>query len=143
MELPKAYAFAQEHGLPLPSGMVAQRAGSQMLGSFQYVNRTALGNDPALLVVLSVEGQTAQIIMSAKGTFNPKLGKMEGGSVWRFVTANVAGMRLEFVPREEGARMYFSWSDANSGTFSSLSAEGFNGPNKGLGGSTKFTRLDG
>jgi hypothetical protein len=150
IELPKAYVFAHEHELPVPSGLIAHRPagnalGAQMTGSFQYLSRTPLGSDPALLLVMSVDPSgTAEIITANKGIHNPKTGKMEGGSIWRFTTANVSGNRLEFVPRDQAARMTFSWSDANSGSFSSLQENATGGGNnKTVGGSTKFTRLDG
>lgn len=148
VELPKAYAYAHENGLPLPSGLIAYRPSgnsrdSQKVGSFQYARKSMLGVDPALLVVLSVdEQQTAEVIMSVKGRFNQKTQKLEGGSIWRYITAGVAGNRLEFVPRDSAERTMFDWQDANSGNFSTLN-EQVGTQQKGLSSGTRFTRLDG
>ncbi len=147
IELSKAYAYAQENGLPLPPGLIAHRASggsrdSQKVGSFQYVRKSALGVDPALLIVMSVEEQqSAEVIVSLKGRFNAKTQKLEGGSIWRYVTARIVGDRLEFVPRDGGERTMFDWRDANSGNFSVLNENA--GGNKTLGSSVRFTRLDG
>ncbi len=148
VDLTKAYAYAHENGLPLPSGLIAYRPpggsrDSQKVGSFQYARKSALGVDPALLVVLSVEEQqTAEIIMSVKGRFNQKTQKLEGGSIWRYVIARVQGDRLEFVPRDGAERTMFDWRDANSGSFSTLN-EQVGGQNKGVTSGLRFTRLDG
>ncbi|HZP98355.1 MAG TPA: caspase family protein [Reyranella sp.] len=147
IELPKAYAYAHEHGLPLPSGLVAFRpsvksAGARMVGSWAYLNPSPFGKDPALLLVMSADGQTAEVIISVKGVYNGKVGKMEGGAVWRFVTGDVSSNRLEYVPRDQGARYTFDWSDANSGNFSSLN-DSVVGSRGNIGASERFTRLDG
>jgi len=148
IELTKAYAYAQQNGLPLPSGLIAHRPSSrsrdsQKVGSFQYVRNTRLGGDPALLVVMSVEEQqSAEVIMSVKGRFNEKTQKLEGGSIWRYITARISGDRLEFVPRGNSERNMFDWRDANSGTFSRLSEQEIGG-NRTSGPSVQFTRLDG
>ena len=104
------------------------------------MNTNPLGKDPALLVVMSVDGQTAEIITSQKGIHNPKTGKFEAGSIWRFTTANVLGDRIEFVPRDQASRFIFKWTDANSGTISYTKDSGTGG---GLGATEHFTRLDG
>ena len=148
IDLTKAYAFAQENGLPLPSGLIAHRPASgsqnsQMVGSFQYTSQTPLGKNPSLLVVMSVEDQqTAEIIISSKGRYNAKTDKMEAGAIWRYLTARISGSRLDFVPRDGASHMMFDWRDANSGTFSMLNEQQIGG-NKNPAASEKFTRLDG
>ncbi len=148
IELPKAYAYAYEHGLAFPSGLVAFRPSgnspeARKAGSWAFQNPSPLGKKPALLVVMSVEGgQTAEIIWSVKGSYNAKFAKMEGGSVWRFVTANLSGDSLEFVPRDGGSTSTFHWHDANSGSFTTLNPSGLGG-SKSMGANERFTRLDG
>ena len=148
IELTNAYAFVHEQGLSLPSGLVAHRAAgnaafNRMVGSFRYLNSTSMSKDPALLVVMSVDGRTAEVITSQKGIHNPKTGKMEAGSLWRFTTATVNGDRLEFVPRDQAWQYSFKWTDANSGTisYSGDSTNGGKGPS--LGAVERFNRLDG
>ena len=147
VELTKAYAYAHENGLPLPSGLIAYRSSagsrdSQKVGSFQYTRKTRLGVDPALLVVLSVEDQrTAEVIVSVKGRFNQQTQKLESGSIWRYITARVEGDRLEFVPRDSAERTMFDWRDANSGNFSTLNEQV--GDPRGVSSGVRFTRLDG
>lgn len=74
--------------------------------------------------------------------FNPQTQKTEGGSIWRYITARIAGDRLEFVPRDGADRSMFGWRDANSGTFSALNDQSTGG-NKSLGSGVRFMRLDG
>ena len=148
VELTKAYAFAQEKGLPLPSGLIAHRpAGTsrdaQKIGSFQFTNRNPLGEEPGILIVMSVEEQqTAEVIQSIKGRFNPKTQKIESGSIWRFVTGRISGDKLEYVPRDGSPRYMFEWRDANSGSFGLMNDQQV-GAKGGLGYSAHFTRLDG
>jgi Caspase domain len=149
VELPKAYSFAQENGLPLPSGLVALRTvtrgpDARMIGSWAFVNRTSLGKTPGVLVVMSVAGQAAEIILSVKGAIDPSTGKMGGGAVWRFLTGGVSGSRLEFVPRDQGAEFVFSWRDDNSGSIAMFNRDATvitAGSN--IGNSEAFSRLDG
>lgn len=151
VELTRAYAYAQENGLPLPSGLVACRppgSGSGdsrdawKVGSFQFINRNDLGESPALLIVLSVEGQqTAEIITSIKGRFNPQTQKLESGSIWRFVTSRISGDKLNYVPRAGSASWVFDWRDANSGSFSLINDQQVG--RTAMGFSSRFTRLDG
>ncbi len=144
IELTKAYAYARENGLPLPSGLIAHRLpgggrDGQKVGSFQFVRHTPIGGEPALLVVISAEEQqTAEVVMTARGVFNEKTQKMEGGSIWRYITARIAGDRLEFTPRGNSERYMFDWRDANSGSFSVLSDQA-----RTAGPSIRFVRLDG
>ena len=147
IELAKAYAYARENGLPLPSGLIAHRPPgnsrhSQKVGSFQFINRTPLGQDPALIIVISVdEQQTAEVIMSMKGRFNPKENKTEQGTLWRFVTGRISGDKLDFVPRAGSSRWAFDWRDVNSGSFSLVNDKQVGANN--LGYNARFTRLDG
>ena len=80
--------------------------------------------------------------MSLKGRHNPQTDKMEAGSIWRYITVRISGDKLEFVPRDGGARTTFEWRDANSGSYSTLVEQQLGG-NKNLGSSVRFTRLDG
>lgn len=147
VELTRAYAYAQENGLPLPSGLIAWRQSAnsrdaRKIGSFQFINRNELGEAPALLIVMSVEEQqTAEIIMSIKGRTDPQTNKMVAGSIWRFVTSRISGDKLEYVPRAGSARWVFDWRDANSGSFSLVNDQQVGG--RGFGYSARFTRLDG
>ncbi len=147
VELPKAYAYAQEHGLPLPPGLIAYRApanarDARKIGSFHFLNRNELGESQAILIVISVEEQqTAEIIMSVKGRFNPETKKMEAGSIWRFVTGRLSGDRMEYVPRAGSARWVFDWRDANAPTFNLVSDEQVGA--RGWIHNARLTRLDG
>jgi hypothetical protein len=70
IELPNAYAYAAEKGIPLPAGLIAHRpAGSsrdsRKVGSFKYVASTKFGPDSRLMLVMSVEEKsTAEIIQA-------------------------------------------------------------------------------
>jgi hypothetical protein len=138
VELPNAYAFAQQNNLPLPAGLIAHRpAGnsrdSQKIGAFRY---TSFGNNAGLIVVMSVEEQqTAEVIMATR---NPK----EGFRFWRFVRGNISGDTLEYLPKDQGApRLSFRWSDANGGNVTAQLPQG-----AAMGQASthsKFTRLDG
>lgn len=137
-ELPKAYAYAQQNGIPLPAGLVAHRPRAQSrdgvkIGAFGWsaVQQNGAPASPQLLVVLSVdEASTAEVILA---------GKYPVG-YWRFLTASLSGSQLEFVPMSGGNRFLFEWKDANAGTIvftpvgSSTSTR--------IGGAN-FTRLDG
>lgn len=139
VELTKAYAYARENGLDLPPGLIAHRPAAnsrdaRKIGSFQFTNRTKLGEDPALLVVMSVEGQTAEVIQSIKGVYNGKTKQTEPGTLWRFVTGRISGDRLEYVPRDGSPPWVFAWSDASSGSFTLKSRPAY---------TSRLTRLDG
>jgi hypothetical protein len=142
IEVPNAYAFARDKGLPLPEGLIAYRspAGSphaQKIGAFTFTNQTSIGPAPYLFVVLSVDEQgTAQIIISVQN---------DSGRLWRFVTGSASGNRLSFVPNWGRPAYHVDWSDANSGTVGSLAAD--NAKNTAAARNTvrslRFTRLDG
>ena len=147
VELPKAYAYAQENDLPLPPGLIAYRPApnsrdARKIGSFQFINRNVLGESPGLLIVMAVEEQqTAEIIMSIKGRLNSTTNTMESGSVWRFVTGRLSGDKLEYVPRAGSSRWIFEWRDAGTGTFSMMNDQQVGG--RGWAHSSRLTRLDG
>jgi hypothetical protein len=136
MELTNAYAYARENGFFLPGGLIAHRmAGnsrdSWKIGSFKFVADSPAGRDPALIIVMSIEGgRSAEVIVTGKGPT---------GFYWRFVTGTVSGDRLEYVPRDGAARYVFSWNDARSGSLSQLSEGHAARPAY----NTSFTRLDG
>ena len=148
IELEKPYAFAREQGLPLPSGLIAHRpAGksrdAQKVGAFQFTARNQLGESQGLLVVMSVEEQqTAELIWSVKGRFNPQTQKMEQGAIWRFVTGRISGDKIEFVPRDGAPRNIFDWRDANSGSYSTLFDQQLSMGKGPTNFSSRFTRLD-
>jgi hypothetical protein len=147
IELPKAYAWAHENGLPLPSGLIAHRpsnpADAAKVGSFHYMAQSPIGVVPQLMIVMSVEDQqTAEIIVAGKGRYNQKLAKGEAGSYWRFTTARLNGSRLEYVPRDSASRFIYSWSDANSGHLTMLN-ESQVGSKGNASYNAPFTRLDG
>jgi hypothetical protein len=148
IELTKAYAYAHENGLPLPSGLVTHRSAGgavHVTGSFGYQAQTPIGIQPQLMVVLAVDqSQTAQMIVAGKGLWNSKLGKGEAGSFWRFVTATLNGNRLEYVPRDGASKFMYTWNDANSGRLTMMNEGLGGGPQKGSPSyNTTFTRLDG
>lgn len=151
VELPRAYAYAQENGLPLPSGLVALRtpgktADSLLIGSWAFTNTTSLGKSPGLMVVMSVDGRAAEIILSVKGNVDPRTGKLGAGVSWRFLTAEQSTNRIEFTPRDQGAQFSFRWRDENSGSLGMHNRDGTNTNNvnvANVGGSERFTRLDG
>jgi hypothetical protein len=136
VDIRNAYAYARESGLPLPEGLIAHRppAGSRdatKVGAFKY---TSVGNNPALIVVMSVEEQaTAEVILVTR---NPR----DGAKFWRFVTGKLAGDGMEYLPVDSGPRAQFRWSDANSGSVTLT-------PPQGAGNAqpiynTRFARLD-
>ena len=141
VELPKAYAYARENGLPLPSGLIAHRLANgspdgMKIGSFGYIADSPIGIVPQLLVVMSVDDrQSAEIVQAGKGIWNAKSAKGEAGVYWQVRTATVSGRTLEFVPRDGAARFVLSWSDDNSGSFTMM--------NDRKAYNSRFTRLDG
>ena len=154
IELSKA--FALENRLPLPSGLIGYRpAGksrdSQKIGSFRYINRNSKGEYPALLVVMSVEEQqSAEVIVSSLGRYSTKTEREKIGLIWRAVTARISGDRLEFTPHQASMPLKFSWRDANSGKFETLTDDSSiaskSNPNRSLASlsfSSALTRLDG
>ena len=129
IELPKAFAFAAENGLPLPAGLVAFRPStdspnSEKVGSFKFISRIVAGvgkggtsDVPSILAVISVsETNTAEVVVSTK------LAGLDYGVVWRFLTASIVRGRLEFSNLEMAdglaTRQHsFSWRDRTSGTY--------------------------
>jgi hypothetical protein len=121
VELPKAYAFAQQNGLVLPPGLVAWRAAgsasdARMIGSYKYEAYTAVGGSgspflvPAIAIVLSVPaGNSAEMVVATKGWMTGT------GANWRFVTATRAQDRFAFLALDETADWEFTWRDQNSG----------------------------
>ncbi len=150
IELPNAYALAAQKGFPLPGGLIAHRsknpAEAQMIGSFRFTQQVAGTKYEAILVVLTVEGGTAECVLS---------GHNSRGPFWRSVTATVSGTTMDFIPRDETAIYSFTWRDANNGTLTQKVDAGKNGsihsasgrgPRGSTGGpiaSNPFTRLDG
>jgi len=137
VELPNAYAYARQNGLPLPPGLIAHRPTGQSrdgarIGAFRY---TAVQPDgvtaPQVVVVISaVEDAGAQLVLAGKYPV----------PFWRFITASLSGSRLEFVPRAGGNRFTFDWKDANSGNVTFTPVE--NSSSRRIS-SAPFTRLDG
>jgi hypothetical protein len=146
LELTNAYAYARENGLPLPSGLVAYRPGtsspaSWKVGAFRFESKSAIGPLPRLLVVMSVEGgSSAEVIFSTKGVVD-KSGKIQQGSLWRFINATISGNRLEFAPRVDEEKFTFEWRDANSGSVTLFNESA--GGKAALPVSMPLSRLDG
>ena len=113
VELPNAYAYAQQNSLPLPAGLIAHRPPAPAreglkIGAFKF---SAVQPDgvtaPQVLVVISAEEDaSAQVVIAGKYPV----------PFWRFITASLSGNRLEFVARAFGNRFSFDWKDSNSGT---------------------------
>ncbi len=136
VEVTNAYGFAAQNNLPLPAGLIAHRSGNarddQKIGAFRY---DSVGGQPGLLVVMSVDGATAEMIMATR---NPRFGTR----FWRFVRGTVSGDQLEFLPKEEGApHLSFRWSSAAGGNVTMLLHRG--GPQGQAASHGKFSRLDG
>jgi hypothetical protein len=133
IDLAKAYAFAEEHKLPLQPGLIAHRPAAGVrhankAGSYRFEAE----NDPAILVVMSVEQEkAAEVVMVYKHNGIPQ---------WSFVRGNLSNDRLEMSPREYGGQFVFTWSDANSGSVANFPQKD-NMKSKITTG--RFTRLDG
>jgi hypothetical protein len=139
-ELPRAYAFARENGLPLPEGLIAHRAAKagrdgQKIGSYQYLANSRTGRVAQVLIVMSVEeGRTAELIMASRA---------ENGAFWRFVTGDIRDGKIEYQPKDGSAHFSFAWNDANGGTLTQLDDKRARSGSKAMGGYTApFTRLD-
>lgn len=135
VEIPNAYAFAQQSGLPLPAGLIAHRpsAGSRdgmKIGTFKF---TSFDRTPGLLAVISVEEQqTAEIVMSSRGN--------NGQPGWRYIQARISGDTIEYTNVDGGRRYVLTWSDAGKGSIAMF------GSKQGQGNAAQngtFTRLDG
>ena len=135
IELTNAYAFAQQHRLPLPRGLIAYRpvdgtADSTKIGAFKFVGDEST---QSLLIVLWVEGTNADVVLVTR------LGRARYS--WRLIRATVSGSSIEMVPFGGAPTYAFRWRDANSGSLTanrnwsgSASAPPFHG---------SFSRLDG
>ena len=147
VELPKAYAYAQKNGLPLPPGLVACRPApgspnARMIGSFEYSPWVSLGVSaaaphpmPAVINVLSVSGGSAEFVVAAKDY-------QTGGSGgrWRFGTGTFIENGFEYFLPDGTTRVTVVWADQNSGKHSTLA----DSPGRvNLYKPVPFTRLDG
>lgn len=138
VEIPNTYAFAQQHNMRLPAGLIAHRpAGASphanKVGAFRFENFDASTkrNVPGLIVVMSVEEQEG-----AEVIFLTVLGGRGG---WRFLRPKLSGDTLEYVAAS-GARFVFKWSDASGG---SMTAYPPSTAMRGMPNTSKFVRLDG
>jgi len=136
VELPNAYALAQQSGLLLPAGLIAHRPSSksrdaQLVGSYKT---TGPNGGPSVIIVMSVEEQAGAEVIWTIGP-GPR---SRGG--WRFVRGTLAGKSLDvFLSAGQGG-VQLTWSDASSGRVTKLG--GNPGSNKVSSGGP-FTRLDG
>jgi hypothetical protein len=135
VELPNAYAFAQQSGLLLPAGLIAHRpsgksADAHKVGS--YKSTDSFGG-PAVIIVLSVEEQaSAEVIVALRE-------RATGNSGWRFMRGTLSGRSIGVVPSTKAKPVDMTWSDANSGRMGALGSYGSNKVSSGAA----FTRLDG
>jgi hypothetical protein len=135
VELPNAYAYAQQSGLVIPAGLIAHRApaGSRdatKVGAFKYTSYDRL---PAMLIVISVEEQqTAEIVMANRAA--------SGQTGWRFIQARLSGDTIEYTNMDGGRRYVCKWSDASKGSIAMFSSQ--QGQGNGIVNAA-FTRLDG
>jgi uncharacterized caspase-like protein len=113
VELDKAYAFAQQNGLPLPSGLVGVRASSnasnnQKVGSYAFETIAGTTHFPAVLLVLSVDDDgTANTILASKISTSP---------YWSLMNAKLASGKLSYTSGGIGVHYVLDWRDANEGT---------------------------
>jgi hypothetical protein len=124
MELPQAYAFAQQSGFFVPAGLVAYRAPSsspdaRKIGSFRFEARQASGQvRPQLFIVLSVTDKRALVLQAG----------INESVFWSLRLANVSGHKLDLVPRAGAPRFTFDFSDGNTGTVTLVPEGGAGGP---------------
>jgi hypothetical protein len=136
IELPNAYAFARQSGLPMPDGLVAFRpsgsAGASKVGAYKSVTS---GGRPALFIVLSMDDP--QNVEMIGASYNSARGK----SGWRYFRAAAKGDDVEYLSPDEKTRIVHHWNDANAGSISMMPLH------QGGGGSGvhnfRFSRLDG
>jgi hypothetical protein len=138
VEFTNGYAFVRQHSLEMPAGLVGHRAAAgsrhaQKVGAFRFETKDPTNTTvPALLVVLSVdeqEGAECILVMRLSG---------QGG--WAFRRVPYAGDNLNMLVRDNGPRLEFKWSDANSGSATTYP------PERGRAAppfTSKFQRLDG
>jgi hypothetical protein len=139
IDLPNAYAYARQNGLPLPLGLIAHRPAKtsphfQKAASFKWDAHNKTGVSAFLLVTLSIEDSGRAELLLA--THN------DAGSLWRCTTATAAGSRLDFEANYGRPHFILDWRDANSGSVSAMRTER-PGPSANPFSSAKFTRLDG
>jgi hypothetical protein len=138
VELPNAYAFAQQNGLLVPPGLVAHRPppGSRdatKVGSYRFTDSYG---GPALAIIMSVEEQaSAEMIMALRE-------RSTGNNGWRFFRGSLSNNVIQYLPSTRAAPSQMSWSDANSGLMTSIVSTGSGGATK-TPKSSPFTRLDG
>jgi len=146
VELPKAYAFAQQSGLLMPPGLVALRPATntpeaRMIGSFKYESpvKTSAAAAPHpmahVINVLSVSASgLADVVIAGKDY-------MTGGSGnrWRFATGTVTGNSLSIPYADDITKLNWEWRDQNSGNYH------LSGASSSSWGSRlyPFSRLDG
>lgn len=135
IELNGAYAFAQQNGLVMPQGLLAHRASAgtrdgRKVGSFRYTN---YGQDPSVLIVMSVEEQQGAELITVSRDRKRR-------AKWRFVRGTLSGDSIEFIDPDGNFRCAFKWSDANAGGVS-IVPEGGGKQSRIYTGS--FARLDG
>ena len=135
VELANVYAYAQQNGLAMPPGLIAYRppSGSRdagKVGSFKY---TGFNQEPALLVVMSVEDpQSVELVQAYRDK--------QQQTKWRFLRGVLSGDSIDFDNSDQNLRWAFKWSDANSGKLS-IQQHGSSGNARMVTGS--FARLDG
>jgi hypothetical protein len=125
IELPNAYAFAQQNDLPMPPGLVALRGSAKIArktGAFQYQTNSG----PVLLVVLSVnEDGPANVIL---------VGKVEGSHYWRLIAGKTKGNKVTYQASAKSGFSTMTWKTPDSGTLEVVGKSKF---------TAQFTRLDG
>jgi hypothetical protein len=137
IELPNAYALAQQSGLLLPAGLIAHRPSgnsrdAQLVGSYRTIGPNG---GPSVVIVMSVEEQSGAEVIWTIG----RTPQMNGG--WRFVRGTLSGKSLDiFLSARQGA-IQLTWSDANSGRVNKMGGTAGGANKVSTGG--PFTRLDG
>lgn len=144
IELPRAYAFAEENGLQLPPGLVAIRPisasrDSDMVGSFQCKVRVPQREFPMVFIVLSVNTKKeARVVFASLGN--------DKNPFWRFTVGKVTGPEIFLHSREAGTHdLFLEWKDRNSGTYTSKPDSHAEGSGKKFGFPVRadLKRLDG
>ena len=134
IEVPQAYAFARQQGLPLPEGLIAHRPTSgsrdgRKVGTFRF---DGVDKAPSLLVVMSVEERRgAELVLVSRAG---------GKGYWKVVSGTVSDEGIEFLGRERGVRYFFKWRGDDGGGVTMFPSEeaGVNGRPQ----SSSFARLD-
>ena len=144
LELPKAYAFAQEKRLALPPGLVAIRPpaateASEKIGSFAssvrmrvgYATSAGISIEPLIVILLAINDGIAQCIFCSRLHLWDKKGVS-----WQLLDGRLNGDELVFSPFGY-TEAHLRWKDANNGTFEMLRSGALIRP-----GSDRLTRLD-